>query len=134
MQAAQQGVADPRALSLAYLEAVGQKQFDRLSDLLHPDVEFRSPGRTLHGAQEYLAALRRLGPILLRNDIKKAFVDGNDVCVIYDFVTDTEAGAVPSVEWLTFEDDKIRSIRLVFHSLPWSAVMEEAARRASRAS
>jgi len=51
--------------------------------------------------------------------------------VIYDFVTDTAVGAVPSVEWLRVEDGRIRSIQLVFHSQPWPAVVEELTRRAS---
>jgi SnoaL-like domain len=134
MQATEQTAAHLESLALAYLEAVGQKQFDRVSEFLHPDVEFTGPARTLNGADHYVSALRRLGPVLLRNDIRKAFVDGNEVCIIYDFVTDTQVGAVPSVEWLTFEDGKIRSIRLIFHSQPWPTVMEEATRRASQAS
>jgi uncharacterized protein YciI len=126
---------DLKGLTLAYLEAVGQKQFDRLSALLASNMEFTVPGgNTIHGAQDYIAALRRLGPILARNDVKRVFVDGNEVCVIYDFVTDTSVGAVPSVEWLKFEDGRIRSSRLVFHSLPWPKVLEELSRRTSPAS
>ncbi len=30
-------------------------------------------------------------------------VDGNDVCIVYDFVTDTAVGRVPSVEWITVD-------------------------------
>ena len=115
---------------MAYIEAVGQKQFERVATLLHPDVEFKMPGRAVTGAQAYVASLQRLAPILLRNDVKKTVVEGQDVCVIYDFVTDTAAGAVPSVEWLRVEDGRIRSIQLVFHSQPWSAVVEELTRRA----
>ena len=63
-------------------------------------------------------------------EIKKVFADGDEVCVIYDFVTDTTVGAVPSVEWLTLEGGRIRSIRLIFHTQPWPAVLEELARRA----
>ncbi len=126
---------DLKALAVAYIEAVGQKQFDRLPALLAPNVEFTGPGgQTIHGAQDFVSALRRLGPILARNDIKRVFVGGNEVCVIYDFVTDTSVGAVPSVEWLKFEDGRIRSSRLIFHTQPWPKVLEELSRRTSRAS
>jgi hypothetical protein len=30
----------------------------------------------------------------------------NEVCVFYDFVTETPAGAVASVEWLTIAEDR----------------------------
>jgi limonene-1,2-epoxide hydrolase len=115
----------------AYIEAVGQKRFDAVAAQLHPDMEFSSPGlATIRGADRYLAALQRLAVIISRNEIRKIFVDGDEACVIYDFVTDTHVGAVPSVEWIGMEDGKIKSVRLIFHSLEWPAVREEAVRRA----
>jgi uncharacterized protein YciI len=126
--------ADVKALISMYFEAAGEKQFDRLPALLDPDMEFSTPGKTIRGAQDYIAALRRLSPITLRNDVKKIWVDGNEICVIYDFVTDTAVGAVPSVEWLTVESGRIRSVRLVFHSQVWPAVLDELSRRTKRAS
>jgi uncharacterized protein YciI len=125
---------DLKALTLAYIDAVGQKRFDQLENLLAPDVEFSTPGATpIHGAQDYIRALERLGPILARNEVKRVFVDGNQAGVIYDFVTDTPVGAVPCVEWLTFEGRRIRSSRLIFHSQPWPEVRKELARRSSQA-
>lgn len=123
--------SDPRALSLAYLEAVGEKRFDRVAELLHPDFELHMPGRTLRGADQYIDALRRLGPILLRNDVITAVVDGGDVCIVYDFVTDTAVGRVRSVEWITVDAGRIRAIRLIFHKEHWPAVLGELIRRAA---
>src|SRR5437762_14210527 len=105
---------DPRALAVAYIEAVGQKQFDRVAELLHPNVEFLTSGRSIRGVPAYVDALRRLAPILVRNDVQTTIVDGNDVAVVYDFVTDTPAGAVPTIEWLTVEAGLVRPSRLVF--------------------
>ena len=116
---------DAVAVSHEYIQAVGQKDFDRVASLLHNNVEFQMPGKTLRGAAEYLAALKRLGPILERNEIKETLVDGNDVCLVYDFITDTTAGAIPSVEWLTLEDGRIRTVRLIFHKERWPDVLAE---------
>src|SRR2546426_11899198 len=91
----------PRALAVAYIEAVGQKQFDRVAELLHPDVEFLTSGRSIRGVPAYVDALRRLAPIIGRNDVQTTIVDGNDVAVLYDFVTDTPAGTVPAIAWIT---------------------------------
>ncbi|MGH2396885.1 MAG: nuclear transport factor 2 family protein [bacterium] len=125
--------SDPKAVSLAYLKATGEKQWDKLTALLHPDLDFKMPGMNLNKV-DFVSSVSKLGPILLRNDIKKVFVDGDEVCVIYDFVTDTPVGAVPSVEWLKIQDAHVRSIWLLFDRQPWPAVLEELARRAGRAS
>ena len=77
-------------------------------------LTFVGPGNALTGAAPYLAVLRRLGPVWSRSDVKKVFVDGDEVCVIYDFVTDTPAGAVPIVEWLRVQDGQIASVTLFF--------------------
>src|SRR5260221_1996762 len=98
-----------------YVQAVSDKRFDELPAMLHPDADFGGPGlKPLHGAQAYISGFERLAPILLRNDIKHVVVDGDQACVIYDFVTDTPAGPVASVEWLKFEDGRIRSAELIF--------------------
>jgi len=73
-------MSDARAVSVAYIEAVGRKQFERVATLLHPDVEFTMPGRAVTGAQAYVASLQRLAPILVRNEVKKTVVEGQDVC------------------------------------------------------
>ena len=125
----EQAAFDPKALALAYIDAVSQKQFERVSALLHPDLIFELADIT-HDKQDYIAALQRLGPILRRNDVKKVFVDGDDVCVIYDFVTDTAVGSVPSIEWLVVADGQIRSVRLIFERQRWPEVLEELGRRA----
>ena len=67
----------------------------------------------------------------MRNDVRKVFVDGNEACVIYDFVTDTPSGSLPTIEWLQFEEGRIRSINLYYDRVPWKVVMDELSRRAS---
>ena len=122
-------MSDSRAVSVDYIEAVGRHDFDRVEALLDPNVEFEMPGRRLTGAAAYVSSLRKLAPVIVRNDIKGTIVDGNEVAIFYEFVTDTPVGAVPSAEWLTVEGGKIRHVRLVFHSLPWPQVQQELQRR-----
>jgi len=124
---------DPRALAVAYIEAVGQKQFDRVAELLHPNVEFLTSGRSIRGVPAYVDALRRLAPIIVRNDVHAAIVDGNDVAVLYDFVTDTPAGTVSTIEWITVDAGRIRTSRLIFHKEHWPAAVSELTRRSSGA-
>jgi ketosteroid isomerase-like protein len=123
---------DRKTLALAYLNAVGKQQYDEVEALLAPEVQFRGPSVTRTSAADYLGALKRLGAIHVRNDVKRVFVDGDDVCVIYDFVTDTPAGALATIEWLRFDGGRIRSIDLYYDRLPWQTVMAVIAERAAR--
>ena len=114
--------SDLKALAIQYIEAVGQKRLDTLPSFLHAEMDFSGNIAASHGADAWAAALRRLSPILVRNDIKRVFVDGNEVCVIYDFVT--TVCPVPSVEWLVFDGNKIKSIYLLFDRSRWPEVMQ----------
>jgi predicted ester cyclase len=120
----------PEAVVLAYLDAVAKKELDRVASLVHPEIKFTGPARTFTGVRELLAAFRNIGAIHVRNDIKRVFSDGNEVCVIYDFVTDT-AGPVPTIEWVRIEDGRIRSVNLYYDQVPWLKLREEMARRAT---
>jgi hypothetical protein len=123
---------DRKTLALEYLDAVAKQEFDRVEELLAADLRFRGPAMTRSSAEEVIAALKRLSAIHVRNDVKRVFVDGDDVCVIYDFVTDTTAGALPTIEWLRFDGARIRSIDLYYDRLPWQTVMEAIEQRAAR--
>jgi hypothetical protein len=124
---------EQEAIALSYLEAVGMKDLKKVEALVHPEVRFIGPASTITGVQDLLAAFRRIGAVHVRNDIKRVFGDGNDVCVIYDFVTDTN-GALPTVEWLRIENGRIRSVNIYYDQVPWMTLREELARRATKAS
>jgi hypothetical protein len=123
---------DRKKLALEYLDAVAKQEFNRVEELLAPDLQFRGPAMARSSAQDLIAALKRLAAIHVRNDVRRIFVDGDDVCVIYDFVTDTTAGALPTIEWLHFDGARIRSIDLYYDRLPWQTVMEVIAQRSAR--
>lgn len=119
---------NPEAIALAYLDAVGKKELGRVEALVTPDIRFVGPAMTITGAGDLLAAFRRIGAIHVRNDVKRVFSDGDEVCVIYDFVTDT-AGALPTIEWLRIDGGRIRSVNLYYDQVPWMKLREELARR-----
>ena len=106
-----------------YVNAVGEHRLDDLPAMLDPDAEFTVGDTTLRGAEAFIGGFKRLDPIIERNAIRKIFVDGDEACVIYDFVTDTPAGAVLSIEYLKFKNDRIASSLLLFERLHWPEVM-----------
>lgn len=123
---------DPKTVAIDYLDAVAKKDLDRVGELLAPDLHFKGPSMTRTTAEDFIGALRGLGAIHVRNDLRRVFADGDEVCVIYDFVTDTPAGALPMIEWLRVRDGRIRSIDLFYDRVPWKRVMEELTQRAAR--
>ena len=123
---------DLKSLTLEYLTAVGNRDYGTVEQLLAADLRFRGPTMTRSSAADFIGALKRLGAIHVRNDVKRVFVDGDEVCVIYDFVTDTAAGALSTIEWLHFEGGRIRSIELYYDRLPWQAVMQTIAERTAQ--
>jgi hypothetical protein len=119
-------------LVTAYIEAVGNHRLEALPAMLEPDVEFVVGDTRIRGVEGFVAAFERLTPIILRNDIRKVVADGDEAIVIYDFVTDTPAGAVISVEHIKFRNGRIASVLLVFERLHWPEAQEELAKRAAR--
>lgn len=121
---------DAKTIALTYIDACGRKNLDTVAPLLAPDMTFVGPRGPVAGAAPYLAVLRRLAPVWVRSDVHKVFADGPDVCVIYDLVTDTPAGAVPIVEWLRVEDGRITRVTLIFDRVAFEPASAEIARRA----
>ncbi len=114
---------DIESTARAYIEAVGDRDLRPLDALLDEGlVAVVSGGRSDKG--EWLQALQRLLPVVVRNDIREVFVAGSRACVVYDFVTDTPAGAVLCIELLTVEAGRITEIELVFDRVAFAPVRE----------
>jgi hypothetical protein len=119
-------------LVTSYVKAVGERRLEALPAMLEPDAEFTVGDTTLRGVEAFIGGFERLVPIIERNDIRKVFVDGDEACVIYDFVTNTRVGPVVSVEHIKIRNGRIASALLVFERLHWSEVMGELAERAAK--
>jgi SnoaL-like domain len=119
-----------RDLVIEYNQAFGDGRLERVAQMLHPDVAFDGTvGKPTRGAAEYMTGLPRLAKVVVRNDIREIVVEGNRAFVLYDFVTDTPAGAVLSGEFLTFEDGLIRSITLIYDWRRWPELVAEVVKR-----
>jgi hypothetical protein len=124
-------MTDAGAILTRYLQLVGDHDLAPLTDLFSDDL-VATTGSGTYTSSEWIAALDRLLPVLVRNDLRRAFVDGKDACAIYDFVTDTAAGAVPCVEWITIDDaGRIVALTLIFEKANWSHVVAALQERAA---
>jgi hypothetical protein len=117
-----------------YTTAVSDGNFERLAELVHPDATFDGTvSADARGVDAFVQGFRNLRPITLRTDVHHTIVDGERAAVMYDLVTDTEAGAVLCSEFLTIHDGMVTSSTLIFDWRQWPAVIDEIRNRASRA-
>ena len=70
----------------SYRTALGKGDFALARNLMQDNMIFEGPLDTFNKADDYLAANKKLSSIIQRVDLKKVFFDGNDVCVLYDWL------------------------------------------------
>lgn len=105
-----------------YQQALGKGDFVAARKLVRDDLLFQGPLDTFQSPEPYFEALKKLHPIIQRIDMKKVFATGNDVCILYDMVTNTPAGTAFVCEWYQVKADKIASVRTVFDARPFAAM------------
>jgi hypothetical protein len=114
-----------------YQTAIGKGDFTNARKLLHDTLSFYGPIDTFSSPEPYLESLEKLHHIVQRIDVKHVFADGNDVCVLYDMVTNTPAGTAFIAEWYQVKGDKIAEIRVVFDARPFAAMFDKSAPKTS---
>ena len=121
------GKASTNALEIvqAFQKAVGSGDFAGARKLLHDNLSFRGPIDTFDAPEPYLESLKKLQQIVARVDMRKVFVDSDDVCLLYDMVTNTPAGTAFIAEWHHVQGKKITSIRVVFDARPFAAMFAQ---------
>ena len=114
--------ASAREIVESYRAALAQGNFATARTLMQDTMAFQGPLDTFDTADQYLEAVRRLASIIQRIDLKKEFVDGEDVCVLYDMVTNTPAGTAFIAEWYQVKNGKIAALHAVFDARPFAAL------------
>jgi hypothetical protein len=115
-----------RDLVMGYVSAAGDKRFDRLAELVHPNATLDGTVKAqARGAEAFVEGFRNLGPIIARNEVRELIVEGDRAFVLYDFVTDTPVGPVLCGELLTVDGELIKSSTLIFDWRRWPEVLHE---------
>jgi ketosteroid isomerase-like protein len=119
-----------RELVLDYVAAAGNKDFDHLAELVDDDATFGGTVKNeVRGVDAFVQGFRNLAPVAVRHDVRDIVVDGDKAFVLYDFVTDTDVGAVLCGELLTTRNGRITSSTLIFDWRRWPEVLQEIGRR-----
>lgn len=106
-----------------FFDAWTSEDYERARTLVHDDVSFAGPIDSFADADSYLGSLQQLGHIVTGADKRKVFVDGDDVCVIYDLKT-APVPSTPTCEWYRVRDGKVASVVVIFDARPFTPLFE----------
>jgi hypothetical protein len=113
--------SDAGSVAATCVHAWTSGDFETARSTLRDDVSFVGPLGTANGIGECLRGLQGLKQIVDSGDVRKVIASGDDACVIYDLVTNTPAGTIPTAGWFQLRDGKIASIRVFFDARPFEA-------------
>lgn len=106
---------------LGFVDALNHEDFEGARKCVTDDLKFVGVLGSREGGDAYFRDMKRMR---LKYDVKKAFADGDDVCLLFDV---TMAGVtVFCAGWYQLSDGKIRSVRVIFDPRP---VLEAADKR-----
>jgi limonene-1,2-epoxide hydrolase len=98
---------------MSYVKALNNQDFKSARTYVSDGLSFSAPLATYNNAEPYFKDMERLR---IKFNVKKIFVDGNDVCLLYDF------GAGPinlfGCGWYHVENGKISSLRVLYDPRP----------------
>jgi len=100
----------PKEVVTSYIRALDSGEYEKALEYLSDKVRIRGPaGETFGKPLDFIEMLRKYRG---RYDIKKMFVDGEDVCVLYDLATTGPKLYMSS--WYQVKYGKITSIQTIF--------------------
>ncbi len=117
-----QTMDSPSDVALKYFDHWSRKDYEGSDRYLDENLSFKGPIDTFNNAKDYLNAISRLGQIVTEVRKQKTFIDGKDVCIVYELVTNTPAGTVPCAEWIHSDHGKVKSIQVFFDARPFAAM------------
>ncbi len=117
--------ASAKEIVLGYQRALGSNDWKEARRYLKDNMTFKGPLASHDEPGPYLEDLKKLHPIIKGVDMKKVFADSDDVCLLYDMVTNTPAGTAFISEWYHVEGEKIASLRVVFDARPFAFMFEK---------
>ena len=101
---------ETKRVVLSYIKSLDSKKYDQASILIDESVKIIGPaGETFGKPKEFTNMLKRYQG---NYSILKMFVEGEDACLLYDFVTPEKIVYMSS--WYKVKGGKIVFIRTVF--------------------
>lgn len=110
-------IQNARETVMSYIKAMDDRDYAIARNYLDENVRVKGPGgEAFRSRDEFLKMMEQQRG---KYDLKKVFVDGSDVCLLYDFVTPKVSTFFCS--WYQLKDGKIHSIQTVFDPRAFAA-------------
>ncbi len=103
----------PKQVIMSYIKSLNEGDFKMARTYVSDDLTFQGPLASRQGAEVYFNEMKQMR---LKYDIKKVFVEEDDVCVLYDFSMGTLT--LFGCGWYHIENGKIKSFRVIFDPRP----------------
>jgi hypothetical protein len=109
--------SNAREVVMSYISAMDERDYAAVRPYLGDSVFIKGPGgEAFRSPDEFLKMMQQQRG---RYDIRKVFVDGDDVCLLYNFVTDQ--ATVFFCSWYQVKGGKIASIETIFDPRAFAA-------------
>jgi ketosteroid isomerase-like protein len=108
-----------------YLERFTSGDASGVAELVVDNFSFEGPILQANNRSEFLVGNAEVWPIVRGYDMRRQWVDGADVCSIYDLIIETAvgAGSIPMAEWCVVRDGKLVSSRVLFDTAAMAALL-----------
>jgi SnoaL-like domain len=106
-----------REVVMSYIQAMDGRDFAAARRYLQDSIFIKGPaGEAFRGPDDFLKMMEQQRG---RYDIEKVFVDGDDVCLLYNFVI--EKATVFFCSWYQVKVGRIASIKTIFDPRAFAA-------------
>jgi hypothetical protein len=105
--------ASSKQTVLSFIKALNEEDFEEARKFLSDDMKFVGVMGTRDGADIYINDMEKMK---FKFDIKKAFADGNDVCLFYDI--NMSGHKIFSSGWYHIEHHQIKWFKVLFDPRP----------------
>lgn len=102
-----------KKIVLSFIEAMNNEDFKKAREYVNDNLEFAGVMGTRNGAESYFKDMEKMK---FKYDIKKAFEDGDDVCLFYDI--NMSGKIIFSSGWYKLMNGKISSFKVIFDPRP----------------
>jgi len=106
-------LTDPKETVLSFIKALNSEDFESARNFVDDDFKFIGVLGTRDGAEPYFNDMKKMK---LKYEIKKIFVDNEDVCLFYDI--DMSGKKLFSSGWYHIEHGKITWFKVIFDPRP----------------
>lgn len=103
----------PKETVLLFINAMNAEDFEAARKYVNDDLKFIGVMGTRDNAETYFNDMAKMK---FKYHIKKAFADGNDVCLWYDI--DMGGKTIFSSGWYHVEDGKVEWFKVLFDPRP----------------